>query len=218
MMCETTRQLHEDNERDNLYNLIQYIKYKIYYNLKLWRLSYRSLYTCNRYVARARHKGSPGAHLSSLTREQLTRARAQLTRPPAAPSGAGGDKRDGRPSGNVPANIIRSRDTRILIRVGGVSHDSATLCQSSVYAAAFSLLLWQRRKERGSEFSWQCDSRVPARDGHSILGVNRVETRWDVSILLGNTPVVDRVNRNLSLVTSLLVAKTYCWRRESLDI
>lgn len=150
MMCETTRQLHEDNERDNLYNLIQYIKYKIYYNLKLWRLSYRSLYTCNRYVARARHKGSPGAHLSSLTREQLTRARAQLTRPPAAPSGAGGDKRDGRPSGNVPANIIRSRDTRILIRVGGVSHDSATLCQSSVYAAAFSCFYDREGRSEGA--------------------------------------------------------------------
>lgn len=43
-------------------------------------------------------------------------------------------------SGSVPANIIRSRDTGILIRVGGVSHDSLRFA-SLAYAAAFVRLM-----------------------------------------------------------------------------
>lgn len=49
---------------------------------------------------------------------------------------AGGDSA----SGSVPANIIRSRDTSILIRVGGVSHDSLRFA-SRAYAAAFVRLM-----------------------------------------------------------------------------
>lgn len=66
----------------------------------------------------------------------------------------------GSAGGSVPANIIRSRDTGILIRVGGVSHDSATLCQSCI-----------RGRVRALDESVLCDgvdSRDPVREGHSI--------------------------------------------------
>lgn len=127
-------------------------------------------------MSRMREKGSPSVILLTSIAHSW---RAWQT----APSDIDDDRRVGRTSGNVPANIIRSRDTGILIRVGGVSHDSATLCQSSVYAATFSFVLWQRRRERKRVFSWLCDSRDPVRDGHSIRSASRfnVKTRWDVS-------------------------------------
>lgn len=63
-------------------------------------------------------------------------------------------------SGSVPANIIRSRDTGILIRVDGVSHDSLRFA-SRAYAAAL-VRLDERALSRG------VDSRVPVRRKESL--------------------------------------------------
>lgn len=63
---------------------------------------------------------------------------------------------------SVPANIIRSRDTGILIRVGGVSHDSATLCQSCIRGRVRALDEWV--------LCDGVDCQDPVRVGHSIRG------------------------------------------------
>lgn len=63
---------------------------------------------------------------------------------------------------SAPANIIRSRDSSILIRVGGVSHDSATLCQSCIRGRVRALDEWV--------LCDGVDSRAPVRVDHSIRG------------------------------------------------
>lgn len=79
-------------------------------------------------------------------------------------------------SGSVPANIIRSRDTGILIRVGGVSHDSLRFA-SRAYAAAFVRLM------RGY-FAVSIHGILRGKVTRSALLriVVSTQTRWDVSI------------------------------------
>lgn len=114
-------------------------------------------------------------------------------------------------SGSVPANIIRSRDPGILIRVGGVSHDSLRFA-SRAYAAALA-----RLDER--VLSHGVDSQDPVREGHLIRGAqdSRVNAgkmgceyarRLQSEITRPRTPRTPPTSRT----ANNLARTTYCWR------